>query len=110
MIFLSLSNRSVEVGLYRTDLVRGGNVSLAPENMPSAQVVTFDEDAAFDQWQHTLAWYQHGKVWVDNETNLLHTLRRDANGHLVDHTEPLAATDAEQRDQISAAVASLQKR
>jgi len=107
-VLLIFTDRSVEVGLYRTDLMRGGD-SVLPEAVPTAHIVTFDQDASFDQWQKTLAWYQHAKVWVDNENNLLHIVRRDAQGRLVDQTEPLAPTNRELHEQVSRAVESLKK-
>jgi len=107
-VLLIFSDRSVEVGVYRTDLVRGGDIAL-PQAVPSAHIVTFDQDSSFDQWQKTLAWYQHGKVWVDNENNLLHIVRRDSQGHPADQTEPLAQTNRAQCEQINQAVEALKK-
>lgn len=109
VVWLAFADHSVEVGLYRTDLVRGADTALSPEAVPSAHIVTFDQDASFDQWQKTLAWYQHAKIWIDDEHNLLHVVRRGAQGELVDQTEPLAQTNREQREQIRRAVESSRK-
>lgn len=110
VILMSFSDRSVEVGLYRTNLLRGGDASLSPADVPTAHVVTFDQDAPFDQWKKALAWNQHAKIWIDNENDLLHIVRRDKDGHLTEQTEPLASTNRNQSDQINRAVESLQKR
>ncbi len=107
-LLLICSDSTVEVGLYRTDLVRGGD-AMPPEEVPSARLVTFDQDASFDQWQKSLAWYQHAKIWVDTEGSLLHIVHRDSQGHLVDQTEPLASTNREQHEQVIHAVEALKK-
>ena len=107
MIVVICSDRAVEVGLYRSDLVRGEENGLTPDAVLSAHVVAFDQDASFDQWQKTLAWYQHAKVWLDNEHNLLHIVQRDAQGHLIERTQPLSQSDREQREQVRKAVESL---
>ena len=111
IVLMSFSDRSVEVGLYMVDRVRGGDQGLTAENVPSAHLVTFDYDAAFDQWQkQPLAWNQHAKVWVDNEHDLLHIVHRDAQGKSVEETQPLAPTDQAQREQIKQVVESLGKK
>ena len=110
VVLMSFSDRSVEVGLYRTDLVRGGEASLSPTDVPTAHVVTFDQDAPFDQWKKALAWNQHAKIWIDNENDLLHIVRRDQAGRFVEQTEPLARTNREQSEQVNRAVESLQRR
>lgn len=111
VIFLTCANRTIEVGYYRADQVRGANVSLIPAGLSQGQVLLrpFDEDASFDQWQHSLSWTQHAKVWVDNETNLLHILTRDAQGKVAERTEPLARTDQQQSGQIKQAIETLEK-
>jgi hypothetical protein len=110
VILMSFSDRSVEVGLYRTNLLRGGDTALSPADIPAAHLITFDQDAPFDQWKKGLAWNQHAKIWIDNENDLLHIIRRDKDGHLIEQTEPLAPTNREQSDQVSRVVESLQKR
>lgn len=110
VILMAFSDRSIEVGLYRSDLLRGGEVALSPSDLPTAHVVTFDQDAPFDQWKKGLAWNQHAKIWIDNENDLLHIVRRDKDGRLTEQTEPLAHSDREQGDQINRAIESLQKR
>lgn len=110
VVFISLADRSVEVGLYGTDLVRGDSTALNPGDIPSARIVTFDQDAPFDEWQtQPLAWFEHAKVWVDNEHDLLHIVRRDKNGHNVVEKQPLASSSQGQRDQIKQVVESLEK-
>lgn len=109
VVWLAFADRSVEVGLYRADLVRGAGTALSSEAVSSAHIVTFDQDASFDQWQKTLAWYQHAKIWIDDEHNLLHVVRRGAEGQLVDQAEPLARTNQEQREQIRQSVESSRK-
>ncbi len=110
VVFISLADRSVEVGLYQTDLVRGDSAALSPRDIPTARLVTFDQDAPFDEWQtQPLAWFEHAKVWVDNEHDLLHVVRRDKNGHNVVESQPLASSSQDQRDQIKRAVESLEK-
>jgi anti-sigma-K factor RskA len=107
---LAISDRFVEVGFYRADAVRGGEAVLTAQDVPRAKIVTFDQDASFDQWQHSLAWYQHGKVWIDNESNQLHIVRRDSHGQIVEENQPLAPTASGQREQINRAIDSLDRK
>jgi len=110
LVFLNLANRTVEIGLYKSDTVRNGDASLVPQDVPSARVVTFDQDAPFDQWQNQpLAWNERAKIWVDNEHDLLHVVRRIDHGHVSTETQPLAPTNEGQREQIRQVVESLQK-
>ncbi len=109
-VLLIFSNRSIEVGLYATDQVRSIDSSLSAGDIPAARLLTFDQDAPFDQWQNqSLAWYEHAKIWVDNEHDLLHIVQRVAHGQIVIRTLPLAPTAEGQRDQIKQVVDSLQK-
>jgi hypothetical protein len=109
-VLLVFSNRSIEVGLYGTDLMRGGDTSLSPADIPDAKLLTFDQDAPFDQWQsQPLAWYEHAKVWVDNENNMLNVVRREKHGHVIVQAIPLAPTIPGQRDQIRRVVESLEQ-
>ena len=102
------ANRTVEVGLYGTDLVRGGDQALTAADVPSAQVITFDQDAPFDQWQNQpLAWNERAKIWVDNERDLLHVVHRVSHGQIVMETQPLAPTNEAQREQIKKVVDGL---
>ena len=103
-----LSDRSVEVGLYRSDVMRGDNGDVTPQGT-IAKVVLFDQDAPFDEWQKTLAWNQHAKIWIDNEHDLVHVLYRDRNGKLAEVTEPLAPSAAEERTQIEQAIRTVGK-
>jgi hypothetical protein len=108
VVLLSQVNRSVEIGLYSSDLVRSGDTALSQKDVPSAQLITFDEDAPFDHWQsQPLAWYEHAKIWVDHERDLLHIVRRQKHGQVVIETQPLAPTDEGQRQQIQRVVDSL---
>ncbi len=107
---LCLSNRTIEVGSYADDLVRNGEHPLTQADLGTAKLVTFEHDADFDGWQNqSLAWYEHAKVWVDNEHDQLHILKRSDHGHVVSLTQPLASTDDEQREQIMQVVQDLQK-
>lgn len=109
-VLLIFSNRSIEVGLYGTDLMRGGDASLSPADVPDAKLVTFDQDAPFDQWQiQPLAWYERAKIWVDNEHDLLHVVHRVKHGHIVIQSLPLAPTTAGQREQIKQVVELLER-
>ncbi|HUB67101.1 MAG TPA: hypothetical protein VL981_06425 [Candidatus Methylacidiphilales bacterium] len=108
MVMILFSDSTVEIGLYRTDLMRGNNAALTPESVPAAKIVAFDADAPFDQWQtRPLAWYQRAKIWVDNEHDLLHIIRREQNGQITVLTQPLAESDEAQRQQIEQAVNGL---
>jgi hypothetical protein len=90
--------------------VRGGDTALAPSDIPTARLITFEQDAPFDQWQgQPLAWYEHAKIWVDNEHDLLHIVRRESHGHIIIQNLPLAPTTQAQRDQIKQTVESLDK-
>jgi hypothetical protein len=108
IVLLCFANRSVEIGLYGSDTVRGGDQALTAQDVPSAHLVTFDQDTPFDEWQNQpLAWNEHAKIWVDNEHDVLHIVRRVRQGQIVMETQPLAPTDAGQREQIKQVVASL---
>jgi len=108
VVIFCFANRTVEVGLYGTDLARGGDKALSAEDVPSARLVTFDADAPFDQWQNqALAWNEHAKIWVDNEHDLLHIVRRVRHGQIVMETQPLAPTNEGQREQIKQVVDAL---
>ena len=107
LALMFLSDRTVEVGLYRTNLMRGNEGDVTPQTT-TAKVVLFDQDAPFDQWQKTLAWNQHAKIWIDNEHDLLHVLYRDHNGKLAEVTEPLAPTTENERVQIEQAIQTVQ--
>jgi hypothetical protein len=110
VVSLCFADRTVEIGFYQTDRVRGDNSALAPSDVPTARLVTFDHDAPFDQWQvQPLAWYEHAKIWIDNEHDLLHIVRRAEHGQVVVETEPLAATNEAQRAQIQRVIAALKK-
>ncbi len=108
VMLLCFANRSVEIGLYKTDLTRDGDKTLCTEDVPSARLVTFDQDAPFDQWQtRPLAWNEHAKIWIDNEHDLLHIVRRVRHGQILMETQPLAPTDEGQREQIKRVVDAL---
>jgi hypothetical protein len=108
VIIFCFANRSVEIGLYGTDLARDGDKALSAVDVPSAHLVTFDQDAPFDQWQNQpLAWNEHAKIWVDNEHDLLHIIRRVRHGQIVVETQPLAPTNEGQRQQIKQVVEAL---
>jgi len=108
VVIFCFANRTVEVGLYGTDLARDGDKGLSAADVPSARLVTFDQDAPFDQWQsQPLAWNEHAKIWVDNEHDLLHIVKRVRNGTVVQETQPLSSTDDGQREQIKQVVESL---
>ena len=110
IVVLCFSNRTIEVGLYSSDLTRDGGRGLTAQAVPAAQLVTFDQDAAFDAWQNQpLAWYERAKIWVDNEHDQLHIVRRLGHGHIVIETQPLASSTEDQRAQIRQVVQSLQK-
>jgi len=108
VVVLCFANRSIEVGLYGTDQVRGGDQALSAADVPSARLVTFNRDAPFDQWQNRpLAWNEHAKIWVDNEHDLLHIVRRIRHGQILMETQPLAPTNEGQREQIKQVVEAL---
>jgi anti-sigma factor RsiW len=108
VVVLNLSNRTIEVGVYRTDQMRSDEASLSAQDVPSAKLISFDQDAPFDQWQsQPLAWYERAKIWVDNEHDLLHVVRRVNHGQISRETYPLAATNDGQREQIRQVVESL---
>jgi hypothetical protein len=112
VLIFSLANRTIEVGLYQSDEagVRGGGAPLSAQDVPAARIVTFDQDASFDQWQNQpLGWNQRAKIWVDNEHDLLHIVRREAHGHILMQDVPLASTTDGQREQIRQTVESLEK-
>jgi hypothetical protein len=108
IVVLCFANRSIEVGLYKTDLARGGDQGLSAQDVPVAQLLTFEQDAPFDQWQsRPLAWNERAKIWVDDEHDLLHVVRRIRTGQIITETQPLAPTDDGQRAQIKQLVEAL---
>jgi hypothetical protein len=110
IVVFCFANRTIEVGLYGTGLARGGDNSLSAADIPAAQLVTFEQDAPFDQWQsEPLAWNEHAKIWVDNENDLLHIVRRVRFGQVIREVQPLAPTDEAQRAQINQLVDSLKR-
>jgi hypothetical protein len=107
VVVLCFANRTVELGLYRTDLARGDR-ALSAADVPAARLVTFERDAPFDQWQNQpLAWNEHAKIWIDNEHDLLHIVRRVRHGQILMETQPLAPTNEGQREQIKRMVEAL---
>jgi hypothetical protein len=110
VVILNLSGRTIEVGMYQTDAMRNGEATLAAQDVPAAKIVTFDQDASFDQWQsQSLKWYERAKIWVDNEHDVLNIVHRIDHGRIQIEHQPLAPTDEGQREQIKQAVESLQK-
>jgi hypothetical protein len=108
IVLLCFANRSIEVGLYGTDLARGGDQGLSAQDVPAAQLLTFEQDAPFDQWQgRPLAWNERAKIWVDDEHDLLHIVRRVRTGQIITETQPLAPTNDGQRAQIKQLVETL---
>jgi hypothetical protein len=108
VVLLCFANRNIEVGLYTVDLVRNGDKPISAADVPSAHLVQFDYDAPFEQWQNQpLAWNERAKIWVDNEHDLLHIIRRVRHGQIVMETQPLAPTNEAQREQIKQVVESL---
>ena len=110
VVVFSFANRTIEVGLYGTDLARDGDHSLSANDIPSARLLTFDQDAPFDQWQSApLAWNERAKIWIDNEHDLLHIVHRVRHGQIVMETKPLATTNEGQREQIRQLVTELEQ-
>ena len=108
VVLMCFANRTIEVGLYGSDLARSGDRALMTQDVPQAHLVTFEQDAPFDAWQNRpLAWNERGKIWIDNEHDLLHIVRRVSHGQVIMETQPLAPTDDGQRAQIQQAVESL---
>jgi hypothetical protein len=108
VVVFCFADRSIEIGLYRTDLVRSGDQGLMAENVPAAHLVVFDGDAPFSDWQNQpLAWSERAKIWVDNEHDLLHIVRRVRQGQVVIESRPLAPTNEGQRAQIEQVVGEL---
>jgi len=110
VVLFCLANRTIEVGSYADDLVRSGEHPLTQADLPAAKLLSFEHDAEFDSWQNQpLAWYEHAKIWVDNEHDQLHIIKRVDHGQIVSITQPLAPKEDDQRAQILQAVQSLQK-
>jgi hypothetical protein len=109
VVMFCFANKTIEVGLYKTDLVRGEQ-GMTAQDLPQAMLIAFDQDAPFDAWQaKPLAWNERAKIWVDNEHDLLYVTHRVRHGQIVTETQPLAPTDAAQREQIKSVVAGLQQ-
>jgi hypothetical protein len=109
VLLFCFANRTIEVGLYGSDLARDGEKALSQQDLPAAKLVTFDQDATFDAWENRpLGWSEHARIWVDNEHDLLHIIRRIKHGQVITETQPLAPTLEGQRDQIKDLVEVLQ--
>jgi hypothetical protein len=101
-VVFCLANRTVEIGVYASDSQQRGGVedALSPRDIPAAKWLAFDQDAPFDRFQsEPLAWYEHAKIWVDNEKDQLHIVER-RKGEIISFTQPLAPTVDGQRAQI----------
>jgi hypothetical protein len=110
VVILCFANKTIEVGVYGSDLARDGDGALTAQDIPAARLITFEQDAPFDAWQdRPLAWNERGKIWVDNEHDQLHIVRRIAHGQIVMESVPLAPTNEAQRDQIQKAVEAMGK-
>ncbi|MCE0523677.1 MAG: hypothetical protein LV480_12290 [Methylacidiphilales bacterium] len=108
VVLLCFANRTIEVGVYGDGLVRGGDQALSSTDIPSARLLTFEQDAQFDQWQNQpLAWNERAKIWVDNEHDLLHIVRRVQHGQILIETQPLAPTNEAELEQIKRTVDAL---
>lgn len=103
------ANRTIEIGSYTVDDVRGEK-SLGASDVPAAQFVRFDSDAPFDHWQdEPLGWTERAKIWVDNEHDLVHIKHRLRFGWVVTESEPLAPSNEAQREQIKRIVDEMQR-
>jgi hypothetical protein len=110
VVLMSFANKTIEVGLYGSDLTRDGQRVLTAQDIPAAHLIAFDQDAPFDAWQNRpLGWNERGKIWVDNERDLLHIVHRVGHGNVVMETQPLAPGDDAQREQIQKAVQAIQQ-
>ena len=111
LVVACFANKQIEIGVYGSDTVRDGpSDSINAADVPTARIVAFARDEPFDQWQHDpLKWNEHAKIWVDNEHDLIHVVRRVSLGHVVMETMPLPMTDDAQRDEIRRLVRDLGK-
>lgn len=110
IVLLNFSNHTIEIGVYSSDQMRSSDSTQVPRDLPSTRIMAFDQDASFDQWQNQpLAWYERAKVWVDNEHDLLHVVRRVNHGQISRETYPLAPTTDAQREQVRQMVEQLEK-
>ena len=108
VVIMSFANKTIEVGVYGSDLARGGDGALTAQDVPAARLITFDQDAPFDAWQdRPLAWNERGKIWVDNEHDLIYVVRRGTHGSIDKFQLPLARTNEAQREQIQKAVEAM---
>ena len=108
VVLFCFANRTIEVGLYTSDLGRNADKNITQQDIPTAKLVTFDKDAEYDSFQsQPLAWYEHAKIWVDNEHDQLHIIKRVDHGQIVSIAQPLAQNEDDQRTQIQQAVQSL---
>ena len=110
VVLFCFANRTIEYGGYADSAQRDGVHSLTQADLPATKMLSFERDAEFDAWQNQpLAWYEHAKIWVDNEHDLLHITKRVDHGQIVSITQPLASNEDDQRVQIQQAVQDLQK-
>jgi hypothetical protein len=110
-IFLAFfANRDVEFGAYADGQVRGSDQPITATDAPGAKFVSFNGDTSFEQWQAApLAWNEHAKVWIDNEADQIHIVRRVRMGQILRETRPLAPTPDGQRDQLRQLMAELER-
>jgi ferric-dicitrate binding protein FerR (iron transport regulator) len=109
VVIACFANRTIEVGMYGSDTVRGEQ-GITASDVPAAKLVTFDRDAPFDAWQNApLAWNERAKIWVDNERDVLHVEQRVRHGQIVMQSLPLAPSVEGQREQIKSVIAGLER-
>lgn len=101
--------REIELGMYEEFVTRGASNSMAIAHQPNVRTVVFQKEAEFEKWRkEPLSRKQKAKVWVDEETDTIHILRRDANGIVRESTEKLNGDARQRQRQFEKSVNSLQ--
>lgn len=108
LLWVSASRQEIEVGMYKELAMRSGAPLVLPSN-PHVQKQAFEKEEEFEKWkQQPLAWNQRAKVWVDEENDTIHIIRRDGLWNVRETTQPLAAKKPEQQIQVGKILQSLE--
>ncbi len=108
LVFTVMGHREIEVGMYEGYIMRGATQVVIPAS-PLVHQHSFKKDNDFDQWKQTpLAWNEKAKVWVDEETDLIHVVRHTGWNEAKETTEKLAAKESDQGEQLKRIIQSLE--
>lgn len=103
LIFVSTDQPRIEVGMYETAVMRGGNgdVRVVPAR-PGVQMVPFKTEEEFEKWRKAvLPGRVKARLWIDEESGTVHVRFRGDRGEVRESSEPLAASAKDQENQFT---------